>query len=134
MDKQILNYEIAHHIFGISEEELDKFRFPLPNFADSRSSTISVILKIFPKECLRAAFDAELDAVAKRFGYRKNLKYSGASTLLTVLTPDEICAAALTVYLQADSEVPPLHTDKSHNCLFRKTLLEHSSRDRRRIP
>ncbi len=90
-----LNFDIAHEVFGISEDTLDNWLWPIPDFAETRNDAMRVVCKMWSKKHLRLLFESNLEAAAKRLGWKKKPEQAGIATLMMVLTPDEICKAAL---------------------------------------
>lgn len=89
-----LDSRIAEEVFGVSRAAIDGWPWGVPAFSSDRRWSADVIGKMLVHPAL-ALFDAELERVALRWGWMKNPGHGGPSALVLVLTPDEICHAAL---------------------------------------
>ncbi|KGH29343.1 hypothetical protein [Comamonas thiooxydans] len=97
MDEE-LNKQVAEHVYGMTREAIEALPWGVPDFSGDRTWAAGVANRMLrhPKPVL-TRFDAALSDAAKAWGWGWGSKpeHQGISVLLIVLTPDEICKAAL---------------------------------------
>lgn len=89
-----LDKSIAGEVFGISPTAIDAWPWGVPPFSTDRNCSAAVVAKMLAHPALDQ-FDTELRRAALRWGWGKRKTHEGPSALVLVLTPDEICRAAL---------------------------------------
>lgn len=94
MNNEELDIEIAKLVFGISIEAVAALPFGVPEFSSDQRWSAAVVGRMLTHDA-RNIFDEQLERAAIAHGWKSQPEYSGLSTAILVLTPDEICKAAL---------------------------------------
>lgn len=89
-----LDLRVAEELFGLSKAAIKEWPWGVPAFSSNRRWSADVIGKMLVHPA-RELFDVELERSAQHWGWKKTRADEGASVLVLVLTPDEICHAAL---------------------------------------
>lgn len=97
---ELLDIEIAHQVFGLSREAIDAWPWGAPFFSSDRTAAADVVGRMLTGPD-RQAFEHELEQAARHWGWGSTPDHAGTATLLLVLTPDEICRAALKALQQS---------------------------------
>jgi hypothetical protein len=95
-----LDVDVARLVFGVSQEAIDAWPWGVPCFSTDRGKAADVVGRMLAHS-VREAFEVELENAATQWGWGVKPEYAGAATLLLVLTPDEICRAALKALQQS---------------------------------
>lgn len=92
-----LERAVAIEVFGLTAAQVDAWPWGPPPFSTQRDWAAAVLVHTLahPGPGVRARFDAELAEAAMRWGWRRSPDQEGPGTLALLLTPDEICMAAL---------------------------------------
>lgn len=95
MDEE-LNKQVAEHVYGMTREAIAALPWGVPDFSGDRTWAAGVANRMLrqPRPVL-SRFDAALSEAAKAWGWESKPEHQGISVPLIVLTPDEICKAAL---------------------------------------
>ncbi len=95
MDEE-LNKQVAEHVYGMTREAIEALPWGVPDFSGDRTWAAGVANRMLrhPKPVL-TRFDAALSDAAKAWGWGSKPEHQEISVMLIVLTPDEICRAAL---------------------------------------
>jgi hypothetical protein len=101
MNNEELDIEIAVHVFGVSMEAIAAWPWVVPEFSTDRNYCSQVILRMFAHDA-RHIFDEKLESAAMALGWKTEPKYNGLGAAILVLTPDEICKAALAAIREND--------------------------------
>ena len=91
MDSEELDKEIAEHVFGIPRSQIDAWPWGVPEFSTDRRWAAAVVGKMLSRGGLTARFNDHLELASLRWAGMK----PDISAVVVVLTPDEICQAAL---------------------------------------
>lgn len=91
-----LNKLIAEHVFGVQRKAIEDWPWGVPDFSGDRRWAAAVATRMLTHPS-STQFDAELQRAAQVWGYGATIARSGPATMLVVLTPEEICQAALAV-------------------------------------
>lgn len=102
---ELLDIEIAHQVFGLSREAIDAWPWGAPFFSSDRTAAADVVGHMLTGPD-RQAFEQELEQAARHWGWGSTTDHAGTATLLLVLTPDEICRAALKALQQSGRAEP----------------------------
>lgn len=91
MDAEALNEAVAVEIFGVDQDALKRWRWPLPDFATDRGWSAAVVSELGGRDDpVRLAFERNLTEFADFMRVK-----GGFVEAMILLTPDEICRAAL---------------------------------------
>lgn len=89
-----LDVAVAEQVFGVSREIIEAWPWGVPAFSSDRQWSAGVVGCMLAHPA-RELFDVELERAAIRWGWKAQPEYAGAGALVLVLTPEEICKAAL---------------------------------------
>lgn len=102
---ELLDVEIAHQVFGLAREAIAAWPWGAPFFSSDRTAAADVVGRMLARP-ERQAFEHELEQAARHWGWCSTPDHAGTATLLLVLTPDEICRAALKALQQSGRAAP----------------------------
>lgn len=92
-----IDFDVARIVFGVDPELC---RCGVPFFSENENDAARVNSEMaFRKDGTKKRYDEELERIATKNGWKIKPEFSGLSTLLMVLCPDDICRAALTACL-----------------------------------
>lgn len=107
---------IALEVFHLPAAVMKAWLWPLPEFSSDRGASMRVVQELM-FDALRYGprLGAHLLRAARALGYAEDAERFGIiPMLLTVLTPDEICKAALLTVREASAETRTSDTDRVH--------------------
>lgn len=88
-----LDFKIAVIVFNINP---DLYKWGLPCFSEDRNAAAMVNTAILGKdEAVIEKYDKELERIAIKRGWKTIPQWSGLSTFLTFIMPEDICKAAI---------------------------------------
>lgn len=95
MDEE-LNKQVAEHVYGMTRQAIEALPWGVPDFSGDRTWAAGVANRMLRQPLpVLSRFDAALSEAAKAWGWGSKHEHQGISVPLIVLTPDEICKAAL---------------------------------------
>lgn len=89
-----MDIQIAELVFGLPREQIDAWPWGVPEFSTDRRWSAAVILKMLVHES-HHLFNEQLERAAVAWGWKKKPGFCGLDSAILILTPDEICKAAL---------------------------------------
>lgn len=94
MNAEELDIAVAQEVFGVPRAVIDAWPWGVPAFSSQRELSSDVVGRMIAHPA-REQFDAALESAARKWGWKALPEHSGISAAILVLTPDEICRAAL---------------------------------------
>ena len=98
-----LDAQIAKVVFGLDSAAVQAWPWGVPPFSTERNWAAAVVGRMLAHEAA-SEFDAELERRALLWGWKNDRKNKNIPALILVLTPDEICKAALDAIQQFHCE------------------------------